>query len=425
PSAISVGSMAPQAELLPGLYLSGSDEADHATATFAPGSVTFTLGAGSAGDFDPSPSAAGGCEPPGPDAVLCPVDGPPDAVVLAGMDGDDTLTAAGFPETTSVILLGGAGADQLVGGETEDAVVDGSGPDIAFAAGRDDAVPNNEGADDLDAGAGEDLFVSNSVCEGDLLDGGPDRDNANWANFGSGVSIDMSAELAGLVGADGKPTCGPDPLSTLRGIEDIEGTNHDDTLVGNGGDNQILGRLGADSYFAAPGNDHILANSGDSDLVIDCGDGFDTALIDIPTSTYQDPSPTACESVEERPPNSFRPPDTPPGPEPPDADQPLPPPPQQTIRDTRPPQTRIKHRPPRRSLTKRKSRRVAFRFAANERARFRCKIDRRRYGSCRSPRIYRLRPGRHVFRVFAIDRAGNRDRTPARFGFRVKRVSAR
>ena len=41
-------------------------------------------------------------------------------------------------------------------------------------------------------GRGEDLFISNSVCDGDSLKGGGDRDNANWANFGSAVAIDLA-----------------------------------------------------------------------------------------------------------------------------------------------------------------------------------------------------------------------------------------
>ena len=39
------------------------------------------------------------------------------------------------------------------------------------------------------------------------LDGGGDRDNANWANFGTGVAIDMEAETAGLIGPQGEPRC--------------------------------------------------------------------------------------------------------------------------------------------------------------------------------------------------------------------------
>jgi glucose/arabinose dehydrogenase len=106
----------------------------------------------------------------------------------------------------------------------------------------------------------------------------------------------------------------------------------------------------------------------------------------------------------------------PPEPEPPPevSDQPpaLEPPP-----DVVAPRTRLLRRPARRT-----PRRAArFRFASDERgARFRCRLDRRRYRGCRPPRVYRhLRPGRHVFRVFAIDAAGNRDRTPVVFRWRI------
>ena len=158
----------------------------------------------------PSPSAAAR---PGPSP--CPR--LPDSILLAGLDGEDTLVAAGFPESTSVVLLGGEAADRLTGGATEDALIDGAGNDVVVAAGGDDAVPNNGGTDDLDAGPGEDLFISNAVCDGDSLDGGADRDNANWANFGAAVSIDQATQRAGLVGGGGQPSCPAGALTVLAG----------------------------------------------------------------------------------------------------------------------------------------------------------------------------------------------------------------
>jgi hypothetical protein len=38
--------------------------------------------------------------------------------------------------------------------------------------------------------------------------------------------------------------------------------------------------------------------------------------------------------------------------------------------------------------------------------RFRCRIDRRRFKTCRSPKAYRVGTGRHVFRVRAIGLTG-------------------
>lgn len=432
PGAISVGLMAPQSGGNPALYLTGSDEDDAVTASYAAGVVTFALGPGSEGAFDTSPAAAGGCAAPAGGKVTCPAPSPPDSVLLAGLDGNDTLAVSGFgtgtTESTSVIMLGNGGNDELSSGLTEDALVDGAGEDTADAGGRDDAVPNNEGGDQLHAGAGEDLFVSNAVCDGDRLDGGPDRDNANWANFSAAVAIEMAAQRAGLVGPSGQPQCASASLLTvLEAVEDTEGTSFGDVMVGDPGPNQLLGRPGPDSYFAAAGDDSILANSGtpgdDPDPTIDCGEGFDTAQIDRPENG-PDAAPVGCESVQERDPNSFRPPDTPPDPNPesPATQTPLPlPPPKPPVKDRTPPRTGIVHRPRKRVFAGARFRRVAFAFASSEPGTFRCKIDRRPLRRCRSPRRYRLRLGRHVFRVLAVDQAGNRDRSPAQFAFSIRR----
>jgi Ca2+-binding RTX toxin-like protein len=391
PSTVSAGEMAPQAGGPAALYLTGSSGDDTLVESFAGGE-------------------------------------PPNSVVVAGLGGDDVLAATNFPPTTSVILLGGEGDDTLTGGGTEDALVDAPGDDSVAAAGGDDAVPNNQGQDSLDAGPGNDLFISNAVCEGDTLEGGEGVDNANWANFGSAVSLDLERGEAGLVSPGGEPPCPTGAPTGLTGLEDLEGSNHDDTLIGDAGPNQLLGRLGADSYFAGGGNDSILANSGtpipDPDPAIDCGEGFDTAQIDFPENG-PDATPVECEAVHERPPNSFRPPDTPPAPEASGTLTPTTAPPtfaQPPKRDTLPPRTRVLRRPAAIAFAAGPKRSVSFAFASNETgARFHCKLDRKPFRPCRSPRRYRLALGSHTFRVYAIDVAGNLDRSPAVARFRIRR----
>jgi Ca2+-binding RTX toxin-like protein len=439
PGAIAVGVVSEGAPGGPSLYLTGSDKSDRVTASYASGAVTFTLTAGSVGQFDTAAAVAGGCSAPSGGSVSCPVSETPDAVLLAGLAGDDVLSAPGLPETVSVVALGNEGDDNLTGGETEDALVDGAGNDVVTAAARDDALPNNGGGDQLDAGPGEDLFISNAVCDGDSLNGGADRDNANWANFGSGVTIDMAQHVAGLIGPQGEARCNSaDELTSLVAIEDIEATNGGDNLIGDDGPNQLLGRDGPDNFFAAGGDDLLLVNSGDADGTVDCGEGFDTALIDF--APIVDGPPIGCESVEERAPNSFRPPDTPPDPEPEPEPEPEPPPeppqpetqappqpsqPPESERspprhDRTPPATRLQRHPVGLLLASGKRRHVSFRFASEPGARFRCKLDRQPWRPCRSPRSYLIRAGRHTFRVYAIDVAGNRDHSPATFAFRVR-----
>ena len=69
------------------------------------------------------------------------------------------------------------------------------------------------------------------------------------------------------------------------------------------------------------------------------------------------------------------------------------------------------------------SRRAVFRFVSNDAgATFQCRRDSRAWAKCSSPRTYRrLSLGRHVMRVRAVDRAGNRDGTPAVYRWRVVR----
>ena len=417
PGAIAVGVVSSGG---PAAYLTGSDASDRVTANYSSGTVTFSLAAGSVGQFDPAAAAAGGCGAPSGGTVSCPVPQTPDAILLAGLAGGDSLSAPGLPETVSLVELGNEGDDGLTGGETEDALIDGAGEDTVSAAGRDDALPNNGGADLLHAGSGEDLFISNAVCDGDLLDGGPDRDNANWANFEAAVSIDMSQHAAGLIGSAGEPKCGTAAqLTTLGAIEDVEGTGLGDNLVGDAADNQLLGREGPDNYLAGAGNDILLANSGDSDPLVDCGEGFDTALVDF--APFVDGPPVGCESVEERAPNSFRPPDTPPEPEAEPEPEERPPPPPPPPLDRKPPATLLRHHPPAQLRANGPRRRVAFRFASSEPgSSFRCRLDATPWRPCRSPRAYSVRRGRHAFRVYATDAAGNRDHTPAIFRFTIR-----
>jgi CSLREA domain-containing protein len=66
------------------------------------------------------------------------------------------------------------------------------------------------------------------------------------------------------------------------------------------------------------------------------------------------------------------------------------------------------------------STKAKFKFVANEKgAKFECKLDRRKFKPCKSPKVYRgLKPGKHVFKVRAVK--GKRvDPTPAKRKFKV------
>ncbi len=84
----------------------------------------------------------------------------------------------------------------------------------------------------------------------------------------------------------------------------------------------------------------------------------------------------------------------------------------------RPPQTTI-----RKSVVRNARRKATFRFTSSAAgSTFRCKLDQRPFRKCRLTRTYkRLKPGKHKFRVAAVDFAGQVDPTPAKRKFRIRR----
>jgi Ca2+-binding RTX toxin-like protein len=398
------------------LYVVGSTGNDQITATYGESSVSISV---PGANFE----VGEGCSGSGP--ITCPFSPRLDSILLAGMNGNDTIAANSFPDGgVGVIEIGGQGEDHLVGGASEDILADGPGssPDVLEAGAGDDALTHKDGPDHDDGGEGSDLFLSVSICDGETIDGGterigaptPDRDNASWARLGSiGVDARLDQLRVGEVGANDEPKCSSGTFDTLSRIEDLEGSSQSDVLYGDEGANQLLGHKGEDTYHARGGNDNILANSGSRDRVIDCGPGLDQAIIDL--ASIGDPTPIECESVREGVAEEFK--ELPLLSEPPPPPLPPPPPPRP---DRTPPRTKLLRHPPKLlRVAPGRRRLIAFRFTASEPSTFECELDRKPYKPCRSPRAFRVGIGPHSFRVFAIDAAGNRDGTPALFKLRV------
>jgi CSLREA domain-containing protein len=62
-----------------------------------------------------------------------------------------------------------------------------------------------------------------------------------------------------------------------------------------------------------------------------------------------------------------------------------------------------------------------FKFSSTEKgSTFQCKLDKKRVKKCKSPKKYKgLKPGKHVFKVWATDAAGNKDPSPAKRKFKT------
>ena len=84
--------------------------------------------------------------------------------------------------------------------------------------------------------------------------------------------------------------------------------------------------------------------------------------------------------------------------------------------DSTPPDTELTDAP----LPESAKRKVKFAFSSTEaQSTFRCSLDKGTIKQCKPPLTKRVERGTHVFRVYALDRSGNADATPAKMKFKV------
>ncbi|MGN6202881.1 MAG: hypothetical protein ACTHNY_10830 [Solirubrobacterales bacterium] len=88
-----------------------------------------------------------------------------------------------------------------------------------------------------------------------------------------------------------------------------------------------------------------------------------------------------------------------------------------------PPETLLGSHPSKRIKTAKGKVKVKFKFSSQiAGATFKCKLDKGTFASCGSPKIYKVKPGKHKFSVEAVI-GGLPDPSPATFSFKVVRIS--
>lgn len=145
-------------------------------------------------------------------------------------------------------ILGAAGADLLDGG---------FGNDRLFGNGGSDTLQGGAGVDVLNGGAG-----------GDRLDGGAGSD---WASY-------LMATARVAVALDGRSVvqAGEAIGDSFASVENLQGSNFGDLLVGDAGANRICGMGGADELRSGAGADLLSGGLGADTFAFFAGDGRDT-----------------------------------------------------------------------------------------------------------------------------------------------------
>ena len=233
--------------------------------------------------------------------------------LLRGLGGDDTLNGGAGDDR----LDGGAGNDSLEGGAGADELNGGEGNDTAsYANDRIGVIANLEtgtgtsgqaegdtfisienlsGSDHVDVLTGDDAANElrgragvdrlNGGAGADRLDGGSGVDTAVYSGSPTAVTVNL---------ATGEGSGGEAEGDRLISIEELQGSDHNDRLTGDGGPNRLFGGAGDDRLDGGAGDDILFGHGGDDVFIGSAGSDIFNGGDGVDRVSYS----TSSEGVE-------------------------------------------------------------------------------------------------------------------------------
>ena len=169
-------------------------------------------------------------------------------------------------------ITGTANDDKLIGTEKNEKINGGlDGTDTPVTNGND-SLYGLAGDDTLQGGKGNDLLVGGPGS--DVNQGGPGEDTVSYATSAEGVRVSLLTGIARGGDAGGDSFGDPNAEEYTNDIENLQGSGHDDELVGDTLANKLWGLDGDDVISGNVGDDTLSGGAGDDEL--DGGDGDDT-----------------------------------------------------------------------------------------------------------------------------------------------------
>jgi len=193
-------------------------------------------------------------------------------------------TGSAFNDT----ITSGSGNDSLSGGVGDDSLTGGSGNDTLDGGVGNDTIVAGSGVDSLVGGDGTDTLSATGWTIGTTTDGGSTAVRGVVINLGSSsvtaatinavtslgngtdgdVNSDITAVSNGQLVRLGVAATVTTRISTYSGIENVEGSDGGDYIIGSSSANSISGGAGGDYINPGSGADTVTGGAGDDTIII-------------------------------------------------------------------------------------------------------------------------------------------------------------
>jgi Ca2+-binding RTX toxin-like protein len=178
------------------------------------------------------------------------------------VNGNATVNPTGPGNNDTLVgienLVGTAFADTLGGDVNANALYGGGGADSISGGDGNDTLAGGSGSDQLYGGAGNDTFIEgNDAASGaDSIFGGAGSDTVDYSASTAAINANLSGATDTV-----NPT-GNSDTDTLVGVENIIGSNQNDTITGDIQNNFFSGLDGADNLSGLSGDDTLRGGAG-------------------------------------------------------------------------------------------------------------------------------------------------------------------
>ncbi len=191
------------------------------------------------------------------------------------IDNDNIDLIDGQSEQTGFVISSNINDTKLYGSTTlKNTINGGISNDTIYAGNNDDTIYGNSGEDTITAYAGDDTIESGTgndfIVSGlgdDTIDAGEGNDTIDFSHIDSVNPEGIIADLVnGTITGDGN--------DTISNIENVNGTQDIDIIIGDDKQNILNGNKGYDTISGGAGNDTLAGNVGND--FIEGGVGSDT-----------------------------------------------------------------------------------------------------------------------------------------------------